>query len=579
MLLENRNKNLTNLHKAADYLSRSLRENFKVFTVDSAGEKVQFLSENENIITCSFKVNDSTLTLENLKTDTVTNYMSVQRIDGIVSEGISNFVTDLRESRFDKADTSFSDILNLFESRNNLDSLRYKFEKHSSTFDKNTTIVESGEFRKIQEAKEALKVFIAENRETLLKNKDLKDSAGIVNAMSQVFASTVNLTLENVNNAKKLEIDLQEGHNLYEMVCKQELMRQELIESKENFSGVWSTNKAIQELASCIFSDDKTLVETMGRVIEEVPYFSFATKADLNETLTSIYEVNTTDTILKKDVKEFVSKLYETKKPVKEKLINLLSEKYGVNVANLKFVPTFSNLSKTHSVFFEVLSLCMEEGILQDVTKDFSKFVSNKGGVEVLDVNDMIKECLSDDSDSNLTENAILVNYIDVPRLTQDLSQVIDVLGALTGGAEAGGEMGGEEGLEDEMVPDEELEPGEEELVPGEEEMPPGGEEMPPGEEEMPPGEEEMVPGEEEMPAEEDAGDPMPGEESEEGMPVPEEEGEVVGDDTDSSVGLSSSSGDVTSIMADLEKILATLGGGMDEDEDPMAVPDDQYGA
>ena len=575
MLLENRNKNLTNLHKVADYLSRSLRENFKVFTVDSRKGKVQFLSENENIITCSYEVKDSTIVLEDLKTDTVKNYLSVSRIDGIVSEGISDFVSDLRNDRFDKADTSFSDILNLFESRNNLDALRYKFEKHSNTFEGNTAIVESGEFRKMQEAKEAIKVFISENRETLLQNKDIKNSAGIVNAMSNVFSSDVDLTLENVNNAKRLEIDLKDGNNLYEMVCKQELMRQELIESKENFSGVWSTNKAIQELASCIFSDDKTLVETMGKVIEEVPYFSFATKADLNETLTSIYEVNSTDTVLKKDVKEFVSKIYETKKPVKEKLINLLSEKYGVNVANLKFVPTFSNLSKTHSVFFEVLSLCMEEGILQDVTKNFSKFVSNKGGVEVLDVNDLIRECL-ESSDENLNENAILVNYIDVPRLTQDLSQVIDVLGALTGGVEAGGEMGGEEGLEDEMVPDEELEPGEEELVPGEEEMPPGEEEIVPGEEELPPGEEEMPPGEEEL-----EGDPMPGEEGEEAMADPEAEGEVVGDDTDSSVGLANDTGggDVGSIMADLEAILASLGGGGLEEEEEEVIPDDQYGA
>lgn len=176
----------------------------------------------------------------------------------------------------------------------------------------------------MSEAKDALTAFISENKETLMGNKEIKDSAGIVNAMSNVFSSNINLTLENVNNAKKLEIDLKEGNNLYEMVCKQELMRQELIESKENFSGVWATNQAIQELASCIFSDDKTLVETMEKVIEEVPYFSFATKNDLNETLTSIYEVNSTDTILKKDIKEFVSKIYETKKPVKKNLLTSL---------------------------------------------------------------------------------------------------------------------------------------------------------------------------------------------------------------------------------------------------------------
>ena len=59
MLLENRNKNLTNLHKAADYLSRGLRENFKVFNVNSKESTVQFLSENENIITCSYKTKGS----------------------------------------------------------------------------------------------------------------------------------------------------------------------------------------------------------------------------------------------------------------------------------------------------------------------------------------------------------------------------------------------------------------------------------------------------------------------------------------------------------------------------------------
>ena len=559
MLLENRNKNLTNLHKAADYLSRSLRENFKVFTVDSQAGTVQFLSENNNLITGKYRIKDSAIVLEGLSTDTVDNYLSPERIDGVVADGISNFISDLRENRFDKADTSFTDVLNLFEDRNDLDTLRYKFEKHVNTFDSNTNIIDSGEFRKIQEAKDALKSFISENRETLMQNKDLKDSAGIVKAMSNVFKAEETLTLENINTVDNLEIDLKEGNNLYEMVCQQELMRQELIESKENFAGVWSTNQAIQELASCIFSTDKSLIESIEKVIEEVPYFTFATKTDLNETLTSIYEVNSTDTVLKKDIKKFVSKIYETKKPVKDKLVELLSEKYGVNVTNLKFVPTFSNLSKTHSVFFEVLSMCMEEGILQDVTKDFSKFLGSKGGVEVLDVNDFIKECV-ESSDENLNENAILVNYIDVPRLTQDLSQVIDVLGTLTGA----NEMGEEDMEMEEEVPEEEMaeEVPEEEMaeeVP-EEEM---GEEAP---------EEEMG---EEVP-EEEVEEPMPGEEAEEAEAAPEEEGEVVGDDSDSSVGLSREGG-IDSIMSDLESILGALGGNQEEEEEEL--PDDQYGA
>ena len=74
----------------------------------------------------------------------------------------------------------------------------------------------------------------------------------------------------------------------------------------------------------------------------------------------------------------------------------------------------------------------------------------------------------------------------------------------------------------------------------------------------------------------------MPGEEGEELPADPEMEGEVVGDDSEGSVGLASDNGggDVGSIMADLEAILASLGGGAEEEEeDPLAVPDDQYGA
>ena len=55
-------------------------------------------------------------------------------------------------------------------------------------------------------------------------------------------------------------------------------------------------------------------------------------------------------------------------------------------------------------------------------------------------------------------------------------------------------------------------------------------------------------------------------------------EGEVVGDDAEGSVGLGRENGDISSIMANLEDILASLGGGMQgEEEEPM--PDDQYGA
>jgi hypothetical protein len=187
----------------------------------------------------------------------------------------------------------------------------------------------------------------------------------------------------------------------------------------------------------------------------------------------------------------------------------------------------------------------MEEGILQDVTKDFSKFVGSKGGVEVLDVNDIIKECT--DTEEAINENSILVNYIDVPKLTKDLSQVIDVLGTLSQATS----MDDEGEMEAEEAPEE------------------GADEM----------EAEEAPAEEEAEAEEAQDDPnaMPGEEGEEMDAKDDEEGDVVGDDAESSVGLGKEKQDVTSIMSNLDGILAALGGKEEDKEEDM--PEDQYGS
>ena len=66
MNFENRNKDLTNIHKAADYLSRSLRENLKVFSVDSANGRVTFLSEAEVAIHCDYEISKGSAHLSNL---------------------------------------------------------------------------------------------------------------------------------------------------------------------------------------------------------------------------------------------------------------------------------------------------------------------------------------------------------------------------------------------------------------------------------------------------------------------------------------------------------------------------------
>ena len=118
MLLEKRNRDLTNLHKAADYLSRSLRENLRIFTVDSANKSVQFISEKNSMVSCNYEVKDAKLLLTNFDIQSVEDFVSPERVEETISNSIDSFIGSLREDRYDKADVSFDDLIALFEDRN-----------------------------------------------------------------------------------------------------------------------------------------------------------------------------------------------------------------------------------------------------------------------------------------------------------------------------------------------------------------------------------------------------------------------------------------------------------------------------
>ena len=550
MNFENRNKDLTHIHKAADYLSRSLRENLKVFSVDSRNGRVTFLSEAEVAIHCDYEITKGAAHLSNFNIEPVAVMLSEKKISDKVEDSISEFVSSLRENRYDVADTSFDDVINLFEDRSNLTSLRDRIGKHMASFDEKTQIIESEEFSKLEQIKDILISYISENKEKVLGNKDISNSLRVANALRVAFDAP-DSNYESLVEGARFTVDLCGDASLYEMICKQELVRQELLEAKEDFSNTWISNDAIQNLASCIYAKDEALQESLKDILAEVPYFAFATKADLNEVFTSVFEVNSTDVVTKKEIKEFTRKLYEWKKPAKEEITQMLDEKYGINVANLKFVPTFSNLARTQSVMFEVLSLISEDNsLVQDISREFSRFIAKKGGVETLVLNDFIVECFEEALNEPLKEN-LLMQYVDMPRLSRDISALKTLV--VGDSAPMGGEMGGEE-MEEE-VPEE----GMEEEVPEEgmeEEVPEEsiGQEF--GEEGM----EEEVPGEE-------VGEEVP----EEGMPE-DEEGMPVGDDSTEETpfgGGGGGGGDPQSTLAsDLEDLVRSLGLGGEEEEE-----------
>ena len=168
MDLNRRNKELTNLHKVADYLSRSLRENLRIFSVDSAKGGVSFLSEKGNIISCDHEITDKDVTLSNFVIESSEEFISGEKVDNKVAQGVEDFLASIKSDRFDQADVSFNDVLNLFEDRSKLDSLKYKLAKQQDSFGKNNIVVESSEYKKLHETKSVLVSFINENKEEVL---------------------------------------------------------------------------------------------------------------------------------------------------------------------------------------------------------------------------------------------------------------------------------------------------------------------------------------------------------------------------------------------------------------------------
>ena len=70
-----------------------------------------------------------------------------------------------------------------------------------------------------------------------------------------------------------------QNKSIYEMICRQELVKKELLESKKNFGDSWATSPKVKALAGLIYEEDEgSIAEALSEAIDEVPYFAFVTK-------------------------------------------------------------------------------------------------------------------------------------------------------------------------------------------------------------------------------------------------------------------------------------------------------------
>lgn len=528
-LYENRDKKVALLIKLGDCLGRSLRENVALFGIDGANKTVTYITESDKVISGSFEIDES-VTLKNIKVQDSSIFKDDTLYQEFIDEKVSGFVGSIYNDEYKKADNAFNELLSLWENRLKFDTVQAKLARKTEKFNESQRIVSIPEFKRFLEIEPQVVNFLKKNFEKISKVPEIKNGINLSNAISEGFNFPY-MSYEELEQAEEYVLNEGNSETIYDMVCRQELVKKELLESKKEFDTIWATNKNIQKLASSIFEKDEKIIEALSEAIKDVPYLALASKNNLFKVFSSALADIDGIGVSEKDIQKYASKIFEAKKEVREYMINVLNEKYGVNVQNLQEPPSFKSLVNTQVVIFETISRLAPNGsIIKKTLTELSDAIKDKSGVEAIDVNDVIYEMFIKSGYAEvLEENSMLSKYVkvDFKRLADDISDISSFIKTMQGSLMSGEEGEMDTGYESDENLDPEMEGEEmegEEMAPeemGQEEMAP--EEMP--QEEMPPeeGQEEMAPeemGQEELPPEEMGQEEMPpeGMEGEEGM-------------------------------------------------------------
>lgn len=413
-----RDQSFAKINLAMNYVSRLVRENMTIFDYDARTSNASFLTDSDKIVSLVIEDNGKGLSLNNIKIDVASDVFSDEKIDRELNETVSDFVKSLHKNAYSEAENNFGSLIDSFESRSKINEARAKLERRRSRFNGTQNIVESAEFTKLREIAPNVVEFLKENKDSLLKYEDVVNSIKLTNALGKAF----NLPKKSLNDLVAegaVEVPFDSKKTVFEMICTQELIRSELTESKECFSKTWMSNPKIAKLASCIYSEKVVVEQRLEEAIKNVPYLALASKADIKEVFASIYEASDVANISQKDIREFVSKIFELKKPVKQGILQELNSSYGINVQNLKFVPTFSNLAKAQSVFFESLGkLSSKDSVVKDVFVEFANVLRKKNGIQTLDVNEFILDSLRE---AGINESSEIFKEVN-------LDEVVEVL-------------------------------------------------------------------------------------------------------------------------------------------------------
>lgn len=425
-IFENRDKKVTNLVKLSDYLGRSLRENVEIFSIDDTENKVTFITESGKILAGSYDFNNS-ISLKDIQIEEGELFENDEHFDEFVDYKISNFVQNIFEDDFIGADTSFTKVLHLWESRVKFSNIKKSLYEKSQKFNGSNRIIESIEFQQLVEIAPQLVEFLKENT-NLINIPEINNMIKLSSSVSTAF-NLPKLTYNDLHE-NEYTIPANVNHTIYDMICKQELVRKELVESKNSFDLVWLNNDKISNLAGLIHEQDEAvIVKALVEAVCEVPYLALATKKQILDTLTNNLELNESIKISIKDIKSFSSVLFEYKKPLKKLFVSMLNEKYGISVQNLKDIPTFRSLLNTQTLIFEALSKLSPKGsVMKEVLSETAQMLKTKNGVESVDVNRFIELIFEKAGYTSILDDNTLAETFSIKETFSEIESVDELV-------------------------------------------------------------------------------------------------------------------------------------------------------
>jgi hypothetical protein len=390
-LFEGRNDKISKLVKLGDMLGHSLRTNVNLFSVDSYSNTAIYLTEDEKLIKGQFRFTDLDYILEGIEIEDSEVFTDDERFDSYQQNQIALFVESLHTDDPNSAKFHFDGVVHLWEERARYNSTSTKIKYKTEVFNVTHNLLNTPEAARLFEVIPTLVQYLKENKEKIEDIPEIKNAIKLSETVAKAF-NIPSTTYDDLTSVGRFALTESSEDNTYEIICQQELIRKEILEAKDNFETVWMTEPVISNLATKVNAPDDELEQALVEAITEIPYLALVSKRKLSETIhNNLGEFAATVPL--KDMKAFIARLFESKKPHKNQLIRLLSEEYGVNLQSIKEIPTFKSLANTQVVIFEALSrLAPKTSNLKKTLAEMATLLKTKNGVECIDINSILQQ-------------------------------------------------------------------------------------------------------------------------------------------------------------------------------------------